>query len=107
MTNRLRTEATDHLLAAGRAGGARRVVAQSFGAFRFARQGGPALTEADPLDPDPPASLRALQEALRRKWDRDAIAAWGQARGWGQVAGEVLREMQAIVRETRTAGIAG
>jgi len=40
MTNRLRTEATDHLLAAGRAVGARRFVAQSFGAFRFARTGG-------------------------------------------------------------------
>jgi nucleoside-diphosphate-sugar epimerase len=59
MTNRLRTEGTDHLLAAGRAVGARRFVAQSFGAFRFARTGGPALTEADPLDPDPPAALRA------------------------------------------------
>src|SRR5829696_4559480 len=34
MTNRLRTEGTDHLLAAGRAVGARRFVAQSFGAFR-------------------------------------------------------------------------
>jgi 2-alkyl-3-oxoalkanoate reductase len=33
-TNRLRTEATDHLLAAGRAVGARRFVAQSFTAFR-------------------------------------------------------------------------
>jgi nucleoside-diphosphate-sugar epimerase len=33
MTNRLRTEATDHLLAAGRAVGARRFVAQSFGAL--------------------------------------------------------------------------
>jgi len=52
MTNRLRTEATDHLLAAGRAVGARRFVAQSFGAFRFARSGGPVQTEADPLDPD-------------------------------------------------------
>jgi nucleoside-diphosphate-sugar epimerase len=51
MTNRLRTEATDHLLAAGRAVGARRFVAQSFGAFRFARTGGPVQTEADPLDP--------------------------------------------------------
>src|SRR4051812_40432334 len=61
MTNRLRTEATDHLLAAGRAAGARRFVAQSFGAFRFARTGGPVLTEADPLDPDPPAALRAVQ----------------------------------------------
>jgi nucleoside-diphosphate-sugar epimerase len=53
MTNRLRTEATDHLLAAGRAVGARRFVAQSFGAFRFARAGGPVLTEADPIDRDP------------------------------------------------------
>src|SRR5919108_5532947 len=62
MTNRLRTEATDHLLAAGRAVGARRFVAQSFGAFRFARTGGPVLTEADPLDPDaPPAPLRKVQ----------------------------------------------
>jgi nucleoside-diphosphate-sugar epimerase len=59
MTNRLRTEGTDHLLAAGRAVGARRFVAQSFGAFRFARTGGPVLTEADPLDPDPPGALRA------------------------------------------------
>jgi hypothetical protein len=59
MTNRLRTEATDHLLAAGRAVGARRFVAQSFGAFRFARTGGPVLIEADPLDHNPPAALRA------------------------------------------------
>src|SRR4029450_918227 len=41
MTNRLRTEGTDHLLAAGRAVAARRFVAQSFGAVRFARTGGP------------------------------------------------------------------
>src|SRR3954470_9369851 len=58
MTNRLRTEATDHLLAAGRAVGARRFVAQSFAAFRWARTGGPVYTEAEPLDPNPPAPLR-------------------------------------------------
>jgi nucleoside-diphosphate-sugar epimerase len=52
MTNRLRTEATDHLLAAGRAVGARRFVAQSFGAFRLARTGGPVQTEADSPEPD-------------------------------------------------------
>ncbi len=59
MTNRLRTEGTDHLLAAGRAVGARRFVAQSFAAFRWARTGGPVQTEAEPLDPNPPAGLRA------------------------------------------------
>ena len=63
MTNRLRTEATDHLLAAGRAVGARRFVAQSFGAFRFARTGGPVQTEADPLDTDPPGALGVVQAA--------------------------------------------
>jgi nucleoside-diphosphate-sugar epimerase len=64
MTSRLRTEATDHLLAAGRAVGARRFVAQSFGAFRFAGPGGPVHTEADPLGPnDPPAAMRAAQAA--------------------------------------------
>ena len=69
MTNRLRTEATDHLLAAGRAVGARRFVAQSFGAFRFARTGGPVQTEADPLDPDPPAAMRTVQAATST-WSR-------------------------------------
>jgi 2-alkyl-3-oxoalkanoate reductase len=59
MTNRLRIEATDHLLAASRAVGARRFVAQSFAAFRFARVGGSVQTEADPLDPDPPTAMRA------------------------------------------------
>jgi 2-alkyl-3-oxoalkanoate reductase len=58
MTNRLRSEGTDHLLAAGRAVGARRFVAQSFGAFRWARTGGQVLTEADPIDPNPPGAMR-------------------------------------------------
>src|SRR5215203_5315356 len=64
MPNRLRTEGTDHLVAAGRSVGAWRFVAQSFGAFRFARTGGPVLTEADPLDPNPPASLRPVVAGL-------------------------------------------
>ena len=64
MTNRLRTEGTDHLLAAGRAVGARRFVAQSYGAFRTARAGGPAQTEAEPLDPDSPAPPPSAVAAL-------------------------------------------
>jgi nucleoside-diphosphate-sugar epimerase len=53
MTGRLRTEATDHLLAAGRAVGARRFLAQSFGAFRLTRAGGPVQAEDEPIDPGP------------------------------------------------------
>jgi nucleoside-diphosphate-sugar epimerase len=78
MTNRLRTEATDHLLAAGRAVAARRVVAQSFGAFRFARTGGPVQTEADPLDPNPPAALRAVQAGYLYLEKAVTTIEWGE-----------------------------
>src|ERR671911_222611 len=76
MTNRLRTEATDHLLAAGRAVGARRFVAQSITGFRFARTGGPVETEADPLDPNPPATLRMGQAAIRHLEEAVTGAHW-------------------------------
>ena len=78
MTNRLRTEATDHLLAAGRAVGARRFVAQSFAAFRFARTGGPVQTEADPLDPDPPAALRTALAAIVYLEQAVTTIEWGE-----------------------------
>jgi nucleoside-diphosphate-sugar epimerase len=78
MTNRLRTEGTDHLLAAGRAVGARRFVAQSFGAFRYARTGGPVQSEADPLDPNPPAPLRPVVEALLHLEQAVTTIEWGE-----------------------------
>ena len=78
MTSRLRTEATDHLLAAGRAVGARRFVAQSFGAFRFARTGGPVQTEADPLDPDPPAAAQPGLEAILYLERAVTTIEWGE-----------------------------
>jgi nucleoside-diphosphate-sugar epimerase len=64
-TNRLRREGTDHLLSAARAVGARRFVAQSFGGWPYARQGGPVKTEEDPLDPDPPKTIREILDAIR------------------------------------------
>jgi 2-alkyl-3-oxoalkanoate reductase len=78
MTNRLRTEATDHLLAAGRAVGARRFVAQSFGAFRFARTGGPVQTEVDPLDPDPPGARQPGLEAILYLEEAVTTIDWGE-----------------------------
>ena len=82
MTNRLRTEATDHLLAAGRSVGARRFVAQSFGAFCFARAGGPVQTEADPLDPnDPPAALRTVQAGYLYLEQAVTTIEWGEGLG--------------------------
>jgi nucleoside-diphosphate-sugar epimerase len=76
MTNRLRTEATDHLLAAGRAVGTRRFVAQSIAAFRFT--GGLVQTEADPVDPDPPAALRVGQQAILHLEPAVTTIEWGE-----------------------------
>ena len=64
-TNRLRTEGTDHLIAAARAAGARRLVWQSYAGWPYARQGGPVKTEDDPLDPEPPADARESLAAIR------------------------------------------
>jgi 2-alkyl-3-oxoalkanoate reductase len=64
-TNRLRTEGTDHLLAAARAAGARRLVAQSFAGWPYARVGGPVKTEEDPLDPHPAKHMRRTHAAIR------------------------------------------
>ena len=75
-TNRLRTEGTDHLLAAGRAVGVRRFVAQSFAGWPFARTGGAVKAELDPLDPTPPAPLRTTLEAIRHLEDVVTGARW-------------------------------
>jgi nucleoside-diphosphate-sugar epimerase len=50
-TSRLRTEGTDHLLAAARATGVSNVVAQGYASWNGVREGGWVKTEADPLDP--------------------------------------------------------
>ena len=80
MTNRLRTEGTDHLLAAGRAVGIRRFIAQSNACpGTYARTGGPVKTEDDPLDTDPPAKLRPSFDAIR--YVEDAVTGIDWAEG--------------------------
>ena len=64
-TNRLRTEGLDILLAAARAAGAERFVAQSFAGWPFARSGPPAKDEDAPLDPEPPKGIRETHAAIR------------------------------------------
>ena len=71
LTNRLRTEGTDNLLAGARAAGTRRFIAQSFGNWNYARTGTGLKTEEDALDPNPPqrqtkslAAIRHLEAAV-------------------------------------------
>jgi nucleoside-diphosphate-sugar epimerase len=79
MTNRLRTEATDHLLAAGCAVGAQRFLAQSFAGFRFGGPSGRVHTESDPLDPDdPPAALREAQASYLYLERAVTTITWGE-----------------------------
>jgi nucleoside-diphosphate-sugar epimerase len=63
ITNRLRTEGTEHLIAAAPG---TLLIAQSFAGWPSARTGGPVKTEADPLDPEPPKGIRETHAAIRR-----------------------------------------
>jgi nucleoside-diphosphate-sugar epimerase len=76
LTNRLRTEGTDHLLSAGQAVGVRRFVAQSYAAWPYVRTGGPVKTEEDPFDPTPPREMRESFQAIRHVEEAVLSAAW-------------------------------
>jgi nucleoside-diphosphate-sugar epimerase len=68
-TNRLRTEGTDHLLAAAEATGVSHVVAQSYAGWNGIRKGGWVKTEEDPLDPETGTGFSAGAEAIRHVED--------------------------------------
>ena len=92
LTNRLRTEGTDHLLSAGHAVGVRRFVAQGIAGYgAYARTGGPIKTEQDPLDSAPAremretlAAIRHLEEAvLDARWTEGIVLRYGAFYGPG------------------------
>ncbi|ADB33605.1 NAD-dependent epimerase/dehydratase [Kribbella flavida DSM 17836] len=75
-TDRLRIEGTDNLLAAARAAGVRRFVAQSNGAFTYGRTGGPVKTEQDPLDPAPIPPMAPMIAAVKHLENAVLGATW-------------------------------
>jgi nucleoside-diphosphate-sugar epimerase len=92
LTNRLRTEGTDHLLSAGQAVGVRRFVAQGIAGYgAYVRTGGPVKSEEDPLDPTPTremretlAAIRHLEEAvLDARWTEGIVLRYGAFYGPG------------------------
>jgi nucleoside-diphosphate-sugar epimerase len=105
-TNRLRTEGTDHLLAAGRAVGVTRFVAQSFAGWPFARTGGPIKTEDAPIDTHPPAAVRSTLEAILHleravtgaAWTEGVVLRYGGFYGPGTSLGEPDGEQLEAIR---------
>jgi nucleoside-diphosphate-sugar epimerase len=63
-TNRLRTEGTDHLLAAAEASGVPQFVAQGYASWNGIRAGGWVKTEEDPLDPLEGTTAQPVMEAV-------------------------------------------
>jgi nucleoside-diphosphate-sugar epimerase len=76
-TNRLRTEGTDHLLAAAEAAGLAHVAAQSYASWNGIRTGGWVKTEEDPLDPGEGTIMHAVAVAIRHV--EDAVLGAGGA----------------------------
>ena len=77
ITNRLRTEGTDHLLAAAEETGVSHFVAQSYANWNGIREGGWVKTEEDPLDTHAGTSQHAVAAAIRHL--EDAVVKAGGA----------------------------
>jgi nucleoside-diphosphate-sugar epimerase len=65
LTNRLRSEGTNNLIAGALEAGVRRFIAQSFAPLVYARQGSPVKTEDDPMDSDSPSALRQTLKTIQ------------------------------------------
>ncbi len=85
-TVRLRTEGTDHLLAAAEATGVSHVVAQSYGGWNGSRAGGWVKTEEDPLPLDGLKSFHTSAAAIRYV-EEAVVRAGGAALRYGALYG--------------------
>jgi nucleoside-diphosphate-sugar epimerase len=92
-TNRLRTEGTDHLLAAAEATGVSHFVAQSYAGWNGIRKGGWVKTEEDPLDPEIGTGFSQTAEAIRHVEDV-VVKAGGVVLRHGTLYGPGVMEYQ-------------
>ena len=100
-TNRVRTEGVDNVLAAANEAGVRRLVAQSFAPYRYARDGGWVKTEADQLEAAPPASARQTFAAMQHL-EQAVTAAGGIALRYGGFYGPGDEGLVRPVRKRQT-----
>ena len=101
LTNRLRTEGTENLLAAAMATGVKRFVAQSFTGWSNSREGSWIKTEDDPLDPNPVkeqtetlAAIKFLERAVLEAPLEGIVVRYGGLYGPGssETLGTILRK---------------
>ena len=109
LTNRLRTEGTENLLAAAKASGVKRFVAQSFTGWSNSREGSWIKTEDDPLDPHPVkeqtqtlAAIRFLERAVLEAPLEGIVVRYGGLYGPG--SSEALGEHPATSGCSRSIG---
>jgi nucleoside-diphosphate-sugar epimerase len=106
-TNRLRTEGTDHLLAAAQATGVSHFVAQSYASWNGIRKGGWVKTEEDPLDPETGTMARNVAEAIRHLEDV-VVKAGGAVLRYGGLYGPGATDDQVeLVRKRQFPLVAG
>jgi len=108
ITNRLRTEGTDHLLAAAEATGVSHVVAQSFAMWTANRERG-LVTEEEPLPlQELPAKMRVIVEPLHHVEDV-VVKAGGAALRYGGFYGPGggIEDQIELVRKRRLPIIGG
>jgi nucleoside-diphosphate-sugar epimerase len=105
VTTRLRSEGTDHLLAAAEAAGASHFVAQGFASMNGIREGGWVKTEEDPLDPGLTGGRHGA-EAIRHL-ERVVTEAGGAVLRYGGFYGPGAIDDQVSLVRKRTFPIVG
>ena len=98
-TNRLRTEGTDHLMAAAEGIGGAHIVAQSYAGWNGIRTGGWVKTEDDPLDRHAGTPAQPVMDAVRHVEDT-VVKAGGAVLRYGWLYGPgVLDDLVAPLRK--------
>jgi len=98
MTNRLRTEGLDHLIAAAQASGVPHVVTQSYTGWPNIRSGGWVKDEEDPLDPEPPRAQRETLDGIRYLEDATQKVG-GTVLRYGGFYGDATNAMVPVIRK--------
>ena len=98
MTNRLRTEGLDHLIAAAQASGVPHVVTQSYTGWPNIRSGDWVKDEEDPLDPEPPRAQRETLEGIRYLEDATQKVG-GTVLRYGGFYGDATNAMVPVIRK--------